>query len=103
MGRKLGFSNGAAAQVYDNLSRGAKLTGGNDGKIRVGCKEVLDVGDAASYGRDASSELVNALMGKQTPIFEGYDVFGNVFKFGHHVRRNEERTPWPTPLHDVDG
>ena len=47
MGRKLGFSNGAAAQVYDNLSRGAKLTGGNDGKIRVGCKEVLDVGDAA--------------------------------------------------------
>ena len=103
MGRKLGFSNGAAAQVYDNLSRGAKLTGGNDGKIRVGCKEVLDVGDAASYGRDASSELVNALVGEQASVLESYDVFGNVFKFGHHVRRDEEGAPGPTPLHDVAG
>ncbi len=78
-----------------------KLTGGSRrGKDRVGCKECSTSGRRCSYGRDASVRLVNTLVGEQVSVLESYDVFGNVFKFGHHVRMRKVR-PGPTPLHDV--
>jgi hypothetical protein len=64
-------------------------------------QEAFHVSGVTGNRTDTRSELVNALMGKQTPIFEGYDVFGNVFKFGHHVRRDEEAAPGTAPFHDV--
>ena len=96
-------SDTTATQVHNDFSCGPKRARSNDGDIGMIGQEAFHVSGVTGNRTDTRSELVNALMGKQTPIFEGYDVFGNVFKFGHHVRRNEERTPWPTPLHDVAG
>ena len=48
-------------------------------------QEALHIGGVTGNRADTRSELVNALMGKQTPIFEGDDIFGNVFEFGDHM------------------
>ena len=103
MGCNLMVSDTTATQVHDDFSCGPTRARSNDGDIRMIGQEAFHVSGVTGHCTDTRSELVNALMGKQTPIFEGYDVFGNVFKLGHHVRRDEKRTPWPTPLHDVTG
>ena len=47
VGCELGVADGAAAQVHDDLSRGAELATGDHGEVRMGGKEALNVGGMA--------------------------------------------------------
>lgn len=85
MGCNLMVSDTTSTQIHDDFSCGPKRTRGNDGDIGMIGQEAFHIGGVTGNRADTRSELVNALMGKQTPIFEGDDIFGNVFEFGDHM------------------
>ena len=85
MGCNLMVSDTTATQVHDDFSCGPKHARSNDGNIGVIGQEAFHVSGVTGNRTDTRSELINALMGKQTPIFEGDDIFGNVFEFGDHM------------------
>lgn len=90
MGCERGFINGAATQVHDDLSRGTQLATGDDGEVRAGGEEALNVGGVAGQCADSAGEVVDALMSEEHAFLQDDDVFGDLFEFGNHVRRNEE-------------
>ena len=78
-------SDTTATQIHDDFSRGPKRARSDDGDIGMIGQEAFHISGVTGNRTDTRSELVNALMGKQTPIFEGDDIFGNVFEFGDHM------------------